>query len=396
MIKHKISVLLHSPTFPAYLLIFVSAFALVCSNTGLAGYYSTLLDTPFTIALGDFKISKAILLWINDGLMAIFFLLVGLEVKREVLAGELSSIDKASLPIFAALGGIAVPSIIYVICNLGDPVALGGWAIPAATDIAFALGVLALVGPGIPKELKVLLLAIAIIDDLAAIIIIAIFYTESLSYLSLGLGGLGSLGLLALNRIRIRSLTPYLFLGTVVWVCFLKSGIHATLAGVVAGLAVPLGNIKAERTSPLLRLEHGLQPWIAFFIVPVFAFANAGVTLEGLRFADIFSPIPLGIGLGLFIGKQLGVFSFVTLSRRLGICSLPKGVETSHIYGLACLTGVGFTMSLFIGTLAFDDPHTLNLVRLGVILGSALSGILGFLVLRGLKSKVKVDLAEQA
>jgi len=315
-------------------------------------------------------------------LMAIFFFLVGLEIKREVLEGELSSFDKASLPIFAAIGGVVVPALFYVYFNISDPIAVQGWAIPAATDIAFALGILALVGSRVPVSLKILLLAVAIIDDLVAIIIIALFYTQDLSLVALAWGGLGVAGLIALNRSGMMRITPYALIGVFVWACVLKSGVHATLAGVITALAIPLKAKDPSKSSPLHRAEHGLHIWVAFLILPLFAFANAGVSLKGITFSDVMAPIPLGIALGLFLGKQIGVFSFSWVAVKLGWAKLPTGANWCQLYGIACLTGVGFTMSLFIGTLAFDGDEILNAVRLGVLMGSIASGVLGFALLR--------------
>jgi len=361
---------------------FVAVLALVANNSPLSGFYSGFLSTPVEVQFGSFEIAKPLLLWINDGLMAIFFFLVGLEIKREVLEGELSSFDKAALPIFAAIGGVVVPALFYVYFNISDPVAVQGWAIPAATDIAFALGILALVGSRVPVSLKILLLAVAIIDDLVAIIIIALFYTQDLSLTALAWGGVGVLGLIALNRSKTMRIMPYALIGVFVWACVLKSGVHATLAGVITALAIPLKGTDTTKTSPLHRAEHGLHIWVAFLILPLFAFANAGVSLKGITINDVLAPIPLGIALGLFLGKQIGVFAFSWVAVKLGLAKLPTGANWCQVYGIACLTGVGFTMSLFIGTLAFDGEETLNSVRLGVLMGSIASGVLGFTLLR--------------
>ncbi len=365
---------------------FVALFALLANNSFMASGYEGILNTPVAVQFGDFKIAKPFLLWINDGLMAIFFFLVGLEIKREVMKGELSSLDKISLPLFAAVGGIVVPALIYLSFNYTDAVTVNGWAIPAATDIAFALGILALVGNRIPVSLKILLLAVAIIDDLAAIVIIALFYTENLSLYALAWAGVGTAVLFAMNRFRVMRILPYAVVGTFVWAAVLKSGVHATLAGVITAFAIPLVRPVAKdgttSPSPLTRAEHGLHVWVAFLILPLFAFANAGVSLTGLSVADLMSPVPLGIALGLFAGKQIGVFSFCWIAVKLGFAKLPEGANWCQIYGVACLTGVGFTMSLFIGTLAFDDASLLNGVRLGVLMGSIASGILGFVLLR--------------
>lgn len=379
---NKIQEFLRLETSAGFILMGVSLLALIINNSPLNHVYTGFLSTPVTIQFGGFEIAKPLLLWINDGLMAIFFFLVGLEIKREVLGGELSSFDKASLPVFAALGGIMGPALIYAFFNWSDPVAIKGWAVPAATDIAFALGVLALVGSRVPVSLKILLLAIAIIDDLAAIIIIAVFYTQDLTLTALGFSSLGVLGLFILNRSGVMRITPYALIGIFIWACILKSGIHATLAGVITALAIPRRHKNPKEKSPLHRAEHGLHFYVAFLILPLFAFANAGVSFAGISLEDILSPIPLGIALGLFLGKQFGVFLVCWLMSRFGLARLPSGASWYQLYGIACLTGVGFTMSLFIGTLAFNDEALLNSVRLGVLMGSLASGLLGFLILR--------------
>lgn len=381
-IVNRIQDFLRLETSAGFVLMFVAVLALVANNSMLSGLYSTMLSTPVAVQFGGFEIAKPLLLWINDGLMAIFFFLVGLEIKREVMEGELSSFDKAALPIFAAIGGIVAPALIYAYINWSDPLAIQGWAIPAATDIAFALGILALVGSRVPVSLKILLLAVAIIDDLAAIIIIALFYTQDLSLVALGWGGVGTVALFALNRMGVMRITPYALIGVFIWACVLKSGVHATLAGVIAAFAIPLRHKDPNEDAPLHRAEHGLHIWVAFLILPLFAFANAGVSLRGISFADMLSPIPLGIALGLFAGKQIGVFSFSWVAVKLGLAKLPEGANWCQLYAIACLTGVGFTMSLFIGTLAFEGDETLNAVRLGVLMGSIASGVMGYVLLR--------------
>ena len=381
-IVNKIQDFLKLETSAGFVLMAVALLALIANNSPLAGFYSSFLSTPVEVQFGNFEIAKPLLLWINDGLMAIFFFLVGLEIKNEVMEGELSTFDKAALPLFAAVGGIVAPAAIYAFLNYSDPIAIQGWAIPAATDIAFALGVLALVGSRVPVSLKILLLAVAIIDDLAAIIIIAIFYTQDLSLVALGWGGVGALGLVALNRMGVMRITPYALIGVFVWACVLKSGVHATLAGVITALAIPLKAKDPNESSPLHRAEHGLHIWVAFLILPLFAFANAGVSLKGVSFADLMAPLPLGIALGLFFGKQIGVFCFSWIAVKLGLAKLPTGANWPQVYAIACLTGVGFTMSLFIGTLAFEGDTMLNDVRLGVLMGSLASGILGYVLLR--------------
>jgi NhaA family Na+:H+ antiporter len=357
-----------------------AAVAVVMANTSLGGLYTGLLDTPLAIQLGSLIIAKPLLLWVNDGLMAVFFLVVGLEIKREVLEGGLSSLSSAALPAVAALGGMVGPVVLYVGCAWGNEQAMRGWAIPAATDIAFALGVLALVGARVPSSLKIFLLALAIIDDLGAIIIIAAFYTADLSVVALALAGAGLVALVMLNIAGVTVRAAYVLTGVFVWVCVLKSGIHATLAGVVVGLAIPMR--AADGTSPLQSLEHDLHAWISFGVLPIFAFANAGVRLTDIALSDLLDPIQLGIGLGLFLGKQIGVIGSIWIVVRLGLGTLPQGANWRHVYGMALLTGVGFTMSLFVSTLAFPAEGYDADVRIAVLLGSLASAIAGYVVLR--------------
>jgi len=376
-------------------LMLAAILALLANNSFLSGLYSGFLNTPVEIQVGALEIAKPLLLWINDGLMAIFFFLVGLEVKREVLKGELSSINKASLPFLAAIGGMAGPAIIYSFINWGDALTMRGWAIPSATDIAFALGVLALLGSRVPTSLKVFLLALAIIDDIGAIVIIAIFYTENLSTEALGLALLGFAVLLGINRSGVKSITPYALVGLFIWVCVLKSGVHATLAGVITALAIPMTGKDENSESPLNYLEHALHPWVAFMVLPIFAFANAGVDLSVLQLSDLTAKVPLGIALGLFFGNQILIFTLTFIAVKIGIAKLPEDVRWVQIYGTGCLAGIGFTMSLFIGTLAFSDPDIINQVRLGVLMGSFASGILGYTVLR-LTSQPKESKSQEA
>ena len=366
----------------ALLLAGAVALALVFSNSGLAARYDLLLHTPVELRVGPLLIAKPLLLWINDGLMAVFFFLVGLELKREVLEGELSTRAQIQLPAAAAIGGMAAPALIYVALNRGDPVALHGWAIPAATDIAFALGVLLLLGARVPVALKVFLTAVAIIDDLGAIAIIALFYTAELSVESLGVAGACLVILFALNRAGVTRPSPYLLVGLVMWIGVLKSGVHATLAGVALAMFIPLRAKGRDGESPLERLEHDLHPWVAFLVLPLFAFANAGVNLAGVTVSDLFEPVTLGIALGLVLGKQIGVFGAVWLLVRAGWASLPQRIDWPTMYGVAALCGIGFTMSLFIGGLAFDDPQRAVAVRLGVLAGSIVSGLCGWAALR--------------
>ncbi|MBL9096711.1 MAG: Na+/H+ antiporter NhaA [Alphaproteobacteria bacterium] len=359
-----------------------AALGLVAANSPLSIWYDALRELPMTVRIGAFEIDKPLLLWINDGLMAVFFFLVGLELKREVLTGELSSPSKAVLPIACAVGGMAVPALIYIWINTGDNVALRGWAIPAATDIAFALGVLALAGSRVPIALKVLLTAIAVIDDLGAIIVIALFYTADLSFSALGAWAVAVLALLLLNRFKVTSIAPYVVVAVIAWAALLKSGVHATLAGVVAALFIPSRAGSGREKAPLQQLEEDLYPVVAFFIVPVFGFCNAGVSFAGVGFEGLFTPISFGIAAALFFGKQIGVFAPAYLALRTGLVPLNPGVTLTQIYGVALLCGIGFTMSLFIAGLAFADPAYDAPVRLGVLGGSILSAVVGLLVLR--------------
>jgi NhaA family Na+:H+ antiporter len=353
--------------------------ALLVANSPLGPSYEALLHVTGEIRIGSIGLAQSLVHWINDGLMAIFFLLIGIEIKREVFAGALASPRKAALPAIAAFGGFVVPALTYAALNFADPLALRGWAVPAATDIAFALGICALLGRAVPASLKTFLLALAIIDDLMAIVVIALFYTAELSGLSLALAGLGIASLLALNRLDVRSPAPYLIIGIFTWICVLKSGVHATLAGVAVGLALPMTAHEGE--SLLDRVEHALTPWVNCVIIPVFAFANAGVSLAGVSLASLTASIPLGIAAGLFLGKQVGVFLLASWAVWLGIADRPKGATPLQLYGIALLTGVGFTMSLFIGTLAFEDEATMVQIRLGVLLGSLLSALAACAVL---------------
>ena len=400
-LRRAFATFLSGETAPGLLLFGAAAVAMLAVNSPLAGHYSSLLQTPVELHAGDFGIAKPLLLWINDGLMAVFFFLIGLEVKREIVEGELASLGKAALPLVAAIGGMAVPALVFTGINWDQPANLQGWAIPAATDIAFALGVLALLGRRVPVALLVLLLAIAIIDDIGAIAIIALFYTAEVSGSALGLAGLAVGGLVLLNRLGVTRITPYLLIGAFLWACVLKSGVHATLAGVVTALAIPLA--APDGRSPLKRLEHGLHPWVTFGVLPLFAFANAGLSLAGLHLDDLLQPLPLGIALGLVVGKQLGVFGFMAAAIGLGLARRPPGVSWGQLYGLACLAGIGFTMSLFIGSLAFDGDTRMDAVKIGVMAGSLVSGLLGYVLLRAVsrdpaagRSRVAQQVAYQA
>ena len=364
------------------LLAVAAALALVLANTPLAGAYQALLDIAVTVKVGGFGVDKALLLWINDGLMAIFFLLVGLELKREVVEGQLSSLAQLTMPAMAAIGGVAVPALIYVLISNGVPEAKGGWAIPTATDIAFALAVLTLMGSRVPISLKIFLATVAVIDDLMAIIIIAVFYTYDLS-INAGLVALGGIAVLvALNRFGVTRIAAYMIVGTVIWLAVLKSGVHATLAGVVVAACIPLR--ADDDSSPARHLEHVLHPWVAFGVLPVFAFANAGLPLLDLGAEAFTNAITVGIAAGLFFGKQIGVFGMTALALLTGIAKMPRGLNYGMLWGASLLCGIGFTMSLFIGSLAFEHGDMLQTaaVKLGVIGGSLVSGIAGFLVLK--------------
>jgi NhaA family Na+:H+ antiporter len=359
--------------------------ALLVANSSLEPYYTAFLHLTGEVRIGSIGLAQPLDHWINDGLMAIFFLLVGLEIKREACEGALAGMRKAALPVIAAIGGFVLPAAIYLALNRGGAEALRGWAIPSATDISFAIGVCALLGRAVPGSLKTYQLALAIIDDLMAIIVIAVFYTAELSLLSLALAGAGLAGLAILNLRDVRSPALYVLLGLFTWVCVLQSGVHATLAGVAVGFAMPLtshhdgGDGGGE--SLLVRTEHALKPWVVYGIIPLFAFANAGVPLAGASLASLAAPVPLGIIAGLFVGKQVGVFGASLAALKLGIAERPAGASMLQLYGVAILTGVGFTMSLFIGTLAFEDEGLLTQVRLGVLAASILAGAAAALVL---------------
>jgi NhaA family Na+:H+ antiporter len=377
-------------------LMIAAACALILSNSPFSWTYDALLGTPVVLKIGALALDKPLLLWINDGLMAIFFFLVGLEIKREIMEGRLSSLRKAASPVIAAVGGMVVPAVIYIVLNWQDSTALRGWAIPAATDIAFAVGVLALLGSRVPIALKVFLLALAIIDDLGAIIIIALFYTSELSLSVLAIAAVGIAVLGFLNYRGVSHTAPYIAAGVVIWVCVLKSGVHATLAGVVIALFIPLRPSGGDAESPLKRVEHGLSAWVVFGVMPIFAFANAGVALHNLSLDDLMGGIPLGIALGLFLGKQIGIMSFTWAAVRLGFARLPDGATWLQVYGVSILGGIGFTMSLFIGTLAFTGAEEGAAVRLGVLAGSVLSAVVGYVVLRLALSAPEKDRTDRA
>jgi len=365
-------------------LLFAAVLAMLVENSSFKHLYDALLKTPVEIRIGDFEIAKPLLLWINDGLMAIFFFLIGLEVKREFLAGELSNPSRVVLPIIGAVGGMAIPAVIYAYINWGDPIAMKGWAIPSATDIAFALGVLALLGSRIPQALKIFLMVLAIIDDLGAIVIIAIFYTADLSVSSLTIATGALIVLFIFNRSGVLKLPPYLLVGLILWAAVLKSGVHATLAGVLTAFFIPFKKQANESLTQLEKLEHDLHPSVIYVILPLFAFANAGIPIEAMTVEYLLHPVPLGIAMGLFFGNQIGVFGFSWLAIKFGISEKPKDVSWLQLYGVGVLCGIGFTMSLFVGSLAFEQggPDFAVDDRVGIVVGSLASGISGYLILR--------------
>ena len=367
------------------ILMFATVLALLLSNTFFAPMYESFLHIPVEIRVGSLHLDKSLYHWVNDGLMAVFFLLIGLEVKRETVEGHLSSRSQIALPGIAAIGGMLVPAAIYLIFNYNNPVAANGWAIPTATDIAFALGVLSLLGSRVPASLKIFLMALAIIDDLGAIVIIALFYTTDLSTLSITVALVSLVVLVALNMFGVTKKTAYFVVGIILWISVLKSGVHATLAGVVLAFTIPLHGKDENKkpVSPLKDIEHALHFWVAFFILPLFAFVNAGVNVTEISLHQMTGSVPVGIMLGLFIGKQLGVFGFSWLAIKLQLAELPKDSNWLQLYGVSLLTGIGFTMSLFIVSLAFEDGTTFQYTdKLAILVGSLMSGIIGYLVLR--------------
>ena len=411
------------------LLILFMLAALIWANSPWKASYESLWATKLSFSLGSFSLSKPLILWINDGLMAVFFFVIGLEIKREILVGELSTLKKAMLPVAAALGGILIPALIYSIINFGKP-GLSGWGIPMATDIAFALGILALIGKKVPVQLKVFLTALAIVDDISAVLVIAIFYSEKIIWANLALAALVFLILILINRLGVRKPVWYILLGIILWLATLKSGVHATVAGILLALTIPASTCidrkgfiirskkyladfekfgldngdnfttKEQRAllqtmedgvhlleAPLQRLEHDLHPWVAFFIMPVFALANAGVSLQITDISQLVNPVTLGIAAGLFIGKQAGILSFSWLAIKTGLASVMEGVTWKQVYGVSLLAGIGFTMSLFITNLAFVDPELINNAKTGILIASLLSGLTGWLVLNQNNSK---------
>ncbi len=375
------------------LLIFITVLALFLQNSFMSNFYINFLHTPVEIRFGDLQIAKPLILWVNDGLMAIFFFVIGLEVKKEVMEGHLSSLKQVTLPAIAAIGGMIVPALIFIAFNKGESFAMNGWAIPTATDIAFALGILSLLGSRVPVSLKIFLMALAIIDDLGAIVIIAIFYTTDLSILSISIAAVSLIILFLMNRLDVAIKSAYIVIGIVLWVSVLKSGVHATLAGVTLAFMIPLTSKdkKGNSFSMLKEMEHDLHKWVSFFILPLFAFVNAGVDLKNISITEMFGPVPMGIMLGLFLGKQIGVFGFSWIAIKTGIASLPKDSNWILLYGVSVLTGIGFTMSLFVDSLAYNDTNIYHYAdKLAILLGSFISAIIGYIILSISTKKLKL------
>lgn len=383
----------HKESASGILLMLAAALAMVLANSPASGWYDLIIDTPVQLRIAELEVSKPLLLWINDGLMALFFFLVGLELKRELVEGELSDVRKVILPGFGAIGGMLFPALIYLAINAGDESATSGWAIPAATDIAFALGILSLLGSRVPVSVKIFLTSLAIFDDIGAIVIIAAFYTDQISTLSLLIAGLCLPVLILLNYYGVTSRSVYRMVGIVMWVAMLKSGVHATLTGVLLAIFIPLRDTHNPEARPLQEWEHDLHSLVAFFILPIFAFANAGISLQGVGVTQLMHGVPLGIALGLFLGKQFGIFALCWLAIKLKLTELPEGMSWLTLYATGILCGIGFTMSLFIGSLAFESTGVNRLFdeRLGILIGSLLSGLIAYLLLRyslGRKHKV--------
>lgn len=388
-IKHFIQ----NETAGGLVLLGATLLALLCANSPLADWYFSFMAMPVEIGLtfrgGFYGLDQSVTHWVNDALMTLFFLMIGLEIKRELVAGELSSRERALQPLLAAIGGVVVPVLCFLALNVNQPETVRGWAIPCATDIAFALGVLSFLGSRVPPSIKILLTAIAIIDDLIAILVIALFYTHALEHVYIWIALLAMIGMAGLHYFRVMRTSLYLILGAVVWVGFLNGGLHPTLAGVVTAMAIPLRR-QHEQKSSLVRLQHALHPWVVFLIVPVFAFVNAGIDLSGIALADFTRPLPLGIMLGLILGKPLGIMGGLYLGHKTGLARKSPRMEWNDYYGMAVLCGIGFTMSLFIGDLAFDDPDMDNQVKLGVLAASALMVVAGWALCRlHLNTRVK-------
>lgn len=372
------------------ILLVCTILAIVIANSRFASVYENVLHAYITIGYGEFSLSMSVLHWINDGLMAIFFLVVGMEIKREVIFGELKSVKKTVLPISAAIGGMVVPAIVFALFNYKDPT-ISGWAIPMATDIAFAIGMLSLVAKNAPKGIIVFLTALAIVDDLGAILVIAVFYNSQISWIALAMGLVVFIALLLANKLKVKYTSVYIVMGIILWICLLKSGIHATIAGVLLGMALPIGeNIHKFKASILYKLEHALTPWSSFGIMPIFAFANAGITIHADSFLNnIFSPACLGIIFGLFIGKQVGIFGVSYILVKFKIAKFPSSVTKRHLYGASVLGGIGFTMSIFISSLSFNDANILSLAKMSIMIASILAAIYGAVIFKFIKTKSK-------
>jgi len=389
-VRHYIYSFFQKDSSLGVLLILVTVLALLLQNSIFYSYYTAFLHTPVMIRFGDLEIAKPLLLWVNDGLMAIFFFVVGLEVKKEVMEGHLSSLSQVTLPGIAAVGGMFVPAVIFSAFNSGDTFAMQGWAIPTATDIAFALGILSLLGSRVPVSLKIFLMALAIIDDLGAIVIIALFYTAKLSFFSIAIALIALAILFLMNRMQVAIKSAYIIVGIILWVSVLKSGMHATLAGVALAFMIPLHSKdkRGREFSMAHEMERDLQKWVSFVILPLFAFVNAGVDLRNISITEMVGSVPLGIMFGLFIGKQVGVFGFSWIAIKLGIASLPKESNWKMLYGVSVLTGIGFTMSLFINSLAYHDTMQFQYAdKLAILTGSFLSGTAGYFLLKSTTSK---------
>lgn len=384
MNKAKITVLLEKESAGGILLIFAAVLALIIANSPFHALYDLLISTRAGVSIGDFAIDKPILLWINDGLMAVFFFVVGLELKRELLEGRLTQISAVTMPLAGAVGGMLVPAAFYLMFTHHDPLMASGWAIPAATDIAFALGILGLLGDRVPPSLKIFLVTLAILDDIGAIVIIALFYTDAIATVPLIIAAVCVAILFTLNRARVCDTPPYIMVAIVLWIALLKSGVHATLAGVMVAFFIPMRDKYDPQVSPVRNLEHGLHKPVAFVILPLFAFANSGLNIFDMSLDSLVHPVTLGITAGLFLGKQIGVFGFVWLAVKLRIAKLPAELNWGQIYGVAILCGVGFTMSLFIGSLAFEQAEHARLLdeRLGILLASTLSAFYGYFLLK--------------
>jgi len=392
-VKNSITKFLEKESAGGILLVIAAVFAIILSNSPFGFLYTSLLDTPVVVQVGALEIDKPLLLWVNDGLMALFFFLVGLELKREFMEGELSDKKSIILPGLGALGGMVVPAGVYLYFNVNNSDTVSGWAIPAATDIAFALGVLSLLGSRVPISLKVFLTSLAIFDDIGAIVIIALFYTSDISITALIVSAICIGALAYLNKKGVMEKSTYIVFGVVMWVSLLKSGVHATLAGVILAMFIPIKCERDPSVSPLKTLEDDLHSVVAFVILPFFAFCNSGINLSGIGFDDLTHSMPLGIMMGLFIGKQVGVFGFCWIGVKAGVTELPKEMGMLTLYGMAALCGIGYTMSLFIGSLAFMNSNIKDILdeRIGIIIGSVLSGIVGYLVLRYSLKKQEAD-----